>query len=70
MINNKVMNKLFSVMRFCTIIHLGKNPKRGGSPPKDKIRIMKLNLLYKNVWLNWQIFFLLKKQTTNEVNII
>jgi hypothetical protein len=33
-------------------IHLGKNPKKGGSPPKDRKFIIKQNLINGKLFLN------------------
>lgn len=38
------MNKLFILTKFSIIIHLGKNPKKGGSPPKESILVINKNL--------------------------
>lgn len=51
------MNKLFILTKFSIIIHLGKNPKKGGSPPKESILVINKNLrngeldLYIKSWL-------------------
>jgi len=51
------------------INHFGKNPKKGGSPPKDNIDKNKINfttvlLLNKvNIWLIWNNLKLLKRNT-------
>lgn len=51
---------------FSINIHLGRKPKKGGSPPKDKKLVIKQNLingeLFLNInsWLIWCIFKSLK----------
>lgn len=56
------------LIKFSIIIHLGKNPKNGGSPPKDRKLIKKQNfmvgdwLLNKNIWLMLNILNLLNIQ--------
>lgn len=35
----------FSFIKKLTVIHLGKNPKKGGNPPKDKKFIIKNNFI-------------------------
>lgn len=64
-INNNSIN-WFILIISSIIIHLGRNPKKGGNPPNDKKLIMKQNLingvlfLNKNNWLIWDIFNNLK----------
>lgn len=47
-------------------IHLGKNPKKGGRPPKDKSEINILNFIKgkllknENIWLKWKKLYKLK----------
>lgn len=49
------------------IIHLGKNPKNGGNPPKDKsgikiiVFIKNLKLNEEKTWFKLKIFKLLKR---------
>lgn len=43
MIIMKVNINIFSLIMFWIIIHLGKNPKNGGKPPKDRKLIINEN---------------------------
>lgn len=53
---------------FIMMIHLGKNPKNGGRPSKDK-RLVKIAnfvvtmILLEKVWLIWNILFIAKRVT-------
>jgi hypothetical protein len=46
------MYKLLILIKFSIIIHLGKNPKNGGNPPKDKKLIKKQNFKIEELLLN------------------
>ena len=47
------------------VIHLGKNPKNGGNPPRDNKLIIIINLVVleantdENIWLKWNVFIIL-----------
>lgn len=70
--NNNIINILFLINN-SMIIHLGKNPKNGGKPPKDNnkinieafINLFKLNIL--NVWLILNSLKLLNKKIIDNV---
>lgn len=57
----KIKSKnIFKFIKRSIIIHLGKNPKNGGSPPRDK-RGIKITVFIKNLKLNEEkIWFKLK----------
>lgn len=58
------------LIKVSIIIHLGKNPKNGGNPPNEIIKIdneiLKKLLFWNilNIWLIWNILKLLNKFTT------
>jgi hypothetical protein len=53
-IKNKI-KILFEQIKFSITIHLGKNPKKGGSPPKDIKLINKQNFNILKLLLNIKI---------------
>ena len=60
---------MFILTNDSIINHFGKNPKKGGRPPKDskdknKINLITVLLLNKvNIWLIWNNLKLLNKKT-------
>lgn len=60
--------------KFCITIHLGKNPKKGGNPPKDKRRKNEQNWIDKGndklvKWFNWILLVLWNKITRGNSKI-
>lgn len=73
MINVKLIitirrKNIFKLINISIISHLGKNPKNGGRPPKDKrgikiiVFIKNLKLKEEKIWFKLKIFKLLKRK--------
>lgn len=68
-INIKII-KLCVEIKFSIIIHLGKNPKKGGSPPSLRKFINKQNLKIGEWLLNIKIWLILNKFIILKIIII
>lgn len=58
-----ILNRWPLIKKFWITIHLGKNPKKGGSPPKDKRRKNEQNWIERGIdtlvkWFSWILFVL------------
>lgn len=64
------MNRFLVLIMFSMIIHLGKNPKKGGSPPNDIKFIKKQNFMIGMELLKRYIWLILNKLKALKIMII
>ena len=70
--NNK--NNSWLITRFWITNHLGRNPKKGGNPPRDNKFKNRKNFIFfeikyiENNWFKWEILNILKKNKILNLN--